>query len=115
MVPETKARVQYDHVVEADNDLVRARKGEFWGFIDKKGNLIIPIIYQMVWDFKAGLAPVKKNGFWGFINTEGQVVIDFQYDFVYPSGQESFYAQKGEEEKVIQVRGLVNSEVFSFS
>ena len=48
-----------------------------WGFIDVRGRVVIPAIYQKVGDFSQGLAPVqeKTDGLWGFIDQTGQMVI----------------------------------------
>lgn len=55
-----------------------------YGFIDKTGKLVIPLIYDDVEDFfNEGLAGVKLNGKWGYIDKSGIVVIPFKYDFVW--------------------------------
>ena len=51
------------------------------GFINKSGQLVIPLIYQDARKFSEGLAAVKKNGKWGFINKSGTMVIPAVYDF----------------------------------
>jgi len=55
-----------------------------WGFIDKTGKLVIPLVYDWVWDFSEGLAVVVQNGKCGFIDKTGEVVIPFGvYDDVF--------------------------------
>jgi hypothetical protein len=46
-----------------------------WGFIDKKGQVVIPMIYQKALHFRDGLAPVKQGGKWGYIDRQGRMVI----------------------------------------
>ncbi|QQS29019.1 MAG: WG repeat-containing protein [Sphingobacteriales bacterium] len=61
------------------------------GFIDVKGNLAIPLIFDGVNDFKEGYAAFIENDLWGFINKKGEVVIKPQFDFV---GTHGFFGFK---------------------
>jgi hypothetical protein len=54
--------------------------GGKWGFVDKTGKLVAPLIYEDVWDFSEGLAAVKMNDYWGFIDKTGRMVIPAVYD-----------------------------------
>ncbi len=56
--------------------------GKKWGFIDSKGELYIPPVYEAVGNYSNGLVSVRKNGKWGFIDNEGKLVIPFKFDFV---------------------------------
>jgi hypothetical protein len=47
------------------------------GYVDKKGNVIIPIEYSEAYDFKMGIARVYKDGKYGFINPRGETIIPF--------------------------------------
>ncbi|MCV3418177.1 WG repeat-containing protein [Campylobacter lari] len=51
-----------------------------WGFIDKKGNLIIDAKYDNAYDFNEGLARVELNEKWGFIDKKGEIAIDTKYN-----------------------------------
>jgi hypothetical protein len=58
-------------------------KNHKFGFINTKGQLVIPPIYSSAYSFSEGMAPVSKNGeFYGFINKEGKLVIKEKYNFV---------------------------------
>jgi hypothetical protein len=46
-----------------------------WGYIDLKGNEVIPAIYDDVRDFREGLAAVNYKGYWGFIDEKGKFAI----------------------------------------
>lgn len=46
-----------------------------WGFIDIKGEKVIPIMYQETRDFHEGKAAVKTEKGWGYINTDNKMVI----------------------------------------
>lgn len=53
---------------------------DLYGFIDMKGDVVIPAIYGGALAFSDGLAAVCKNNKWGYINTKGEIVIPIQYD-----------------------------------
>lgn len=56
------------------------KKSKF-GYINRKGEIVIPAVYAEVQDFRDGLAAVKVEGTdqvvakWGYINTKGNMVI----------------------------------------
>ncbi|MDP4176352.1 MAG: WG repeat-containing protein [Bacteroidota bacterium] len=52
------------------------------GYINKKGELVIPMIYDYASDFSGGLAVVKKNDSYGVIDLQGKAVIPVQYSEV---------------------------------
>lgn len=81
-----KNRLIYNHAVKLkklifeDWDLVKFVSGMGVGFLDKNGNIVVPIIYEDAIGFGMGdLAAVRKNGKWGFINRKNEVVIPFKY------------------------------------
>lgn len=63
--------------------LIRYRKGDKWGYIDKQGEIVIPIQYDDAGFFSEGLARVRVNGKYGFIDTKGNMVIPAVYDEAY--------------------------------
>jgi hypothetical protein len=50
------------------------------GFIDKTGELVIPIKYSNVRSFSEGLAAFKDSSLWGFINKKGDTIISPQFE-----------------------------------
>lgn len=52
------------------------------GFIDSKGETIIPFTFDQAFDFKDGLARVIKEEKWGYITKSGQVQIPLKYNFI---------------------------------
>lgn len=52
-----------------------------YGYINKSGNLVIPIVYQWAEPFKETLAPVTMGDKYGYIDTTGQLVLPYQYVF----------------------------------
>ena len=53
------------------------------GFIDKKGSVAIPLVYDDAKYFKEGLVKVKKNNKWGFIDKAGSTIIPIIYDDIW--------------------------------
>lgn len=53
-----------------------------WGFINKKGNIVINPSFDDVSEFNEGLAAAKVGDKWGFIDKNGAVVIKPEYDAV---------------------------------
>ena len=52
---------QYDDFSECREGLVRVRRNGRYGFIDKRGKVVIPCKYRVVDLFSEGLAAVGKN------------------------------------------------------
>ena len=57
-------------------------KREKWGFINKKGQLVIEGKYEEAKNFKEGLAAVRLDKAWGFISKKGKLMIPNQYQEV---------------------------------
>ena len=53
---------------------------EQYGFINMKGEVVIPTIYDGARAFSDGLALVCKNNKWGYIDANGEIAIPIQYD-----------------------------------
>lgn len=62
--------------------LFRVSQNDKYGFIDKKGNEVIPCEYDEVDYFHDGLAYVAKGNKWGYIDKSGREVTPFIYDEV---------------------------------
>lgn len=56
---------------------------ETFGFINEKGELVIPFQFERVYDFHSGLARFSAGGKYGFIDKQGKFVINPQFDDVY--------------------------------
>lgn len=50
------------------------------GFINRKGEVVIPLIYDHYAIFSNGLSVIRLNGKWGIINRSNKTVIPFEYD-----------------------------------
>jgi hypothetical protein len=52
------------------------------GYIDIKGNIVIPFQFKYVSDFSEGLASIcSENGLWGFIDQTGKYVIEPKFEW----------------------------------
>ena len=53
--------------------LIENSEGKY-GFIDAKGNVIIPTEYDDAYPFSSGMAQLKKDGVWSFVDQDGKVI-----------------------------------------
>ena len=53
-----------------------------YGYINRKGVLVIPHQFDEASSFSCGLAKVKQNDLWGYIDYWGRIVIPCEYEYV---------------------------------
>ena len=64
-----------------DNTLFLSKKDGKYGYVDKKGNVVVDYIYDDGTEQNEyGYAAVKKNGLWGSINENGKQIVDPKYN-----------------------------------
>lgn len=69
------------------DDLCRVKKNGLQGYIDRKGNLVIPYEWMDATNFVDGIACVKKGALWGAIDQTGELVVPCKYrDVVFSQG-----------------------------
>ncbi|MBQ3695532.1 MAG: WG repeat-containing protein [Alphaproteobacteria bacterium] len=56
--------------------------GNKYGVVDGQGQVICPVKYDMIRDFKEGHAAVMIDNLWGFINLEGKEICEVRYQNV---------------------------------
>lgn len=61
-------------------DLAQVRQNYKYGFIDKKGRVVIPFQFDATGSFSEGLVQVWQDGKCGFIDKKGKVVVPFRFD-----------------------------------
>ena len=72
-------------VLEGYEDSGGVYRGGQWGFIDKTGAEVIPLIYDRgTASFSEGLAVVVKDEKYGYIDKAGTVVLPLVYDYAGP-------------------------------
>ena len=62
-----------------NSNLTYARSDKKIGFINTKGEWVIPPTFDKARAFNSGLAPVARRKDWGYINEKGEVVVPMQY------------------------------------
>ena len=76
MAPQFK----YDEAYSFRDGLAPVKLNGKYGFIDKTGSEVIPLIYEGASTFSEGLAVVKTNGKYGFIDKKGKLVIPAKFE-----------------------------------
>lgn len=80
------------------------RKGKY-GFIDRKGKTVIPVIYDQTGVFSEDFCPVKIKGKWGYINKLGKLVIEPQFEMAYPFNNQFAKVRKNGKIGIINTDG----------
>ncbi|ABP65847.1 KWG Leptospira repeat protein [Caldicellulosiruptor saccharolyticus DSM 8903] len=62
-----KPSFDFGDVRDFHEGFAAVEKGGKWGFVDKTGKEVVPLIYESVREFSEGFAWVKKDGKWGII------------------------------------------------
>ena len=82
IVREIASGLEFDDVRNFSEGLAAVSIHGKWGFIDRTGEVVIPLIYDVVGDFHKGLAAVRignwETGKWGFIDKAGNIIIPFE-------------------------------------
>jgi len=69
------------------NGLIAVKStSDLWGFINIKGETIIPLTYNWVADFENGLCRVEKNGQQLVINKSGDIIFNHQDVYLFSIG-----------------------------
>lgn len=64
-----------------DNTLFLNKKDGKYGYVDKKGNVVVEHIYDDATEQNEyGFVAVKKNGLWGSIDKQGKIIIEPKYN-----------------------------------
>ena len=71
---------RYEYVSNFSEGFARVNNGNKYGFINSKGDEVIPCKYDYACDFSEGLALVSMNGKYGFVNRNGELVTPCKYD-----------------------------------
>lgn len=65
----------------SSQDLYAINEDGKWGYINVKGEVVVPAIYEVVGDFHDGLAPVRLDNEYGYIDSTGALIVPFQFEF----------------------------------
>ena len=64
------------------NGLAKVSRNDKWGYVNLKGEEVIPLHFDEVGDFDFGLVPVRLNNKWGYFNAQGQIAVPITFDAV---------------------------------
>lgn len=89
--------------------LVAVLKKDKWGYMDKKGNIVMPFEYETASDFSNGLATVSKDYKYGAINHSGDSVINLKYSHLgeFKEGLAAFTPVNSDKNGFINTKGKV--------
>ncbi len=77
----------FDVLQPVNEDRVPASRNGKSGYLDRKGNVVIPLVYDTALTFSESLAAVEQAGKWGYVNARGEVVIPLKFDHAEPFSQ----------------------------
>lgn len=105
------------------NELIPAKVGEKWGFINKENEIVINPQFDEISDYYSStkdLIPVKLENKWGYINTKGKYVINPQFEEASVFDKGLAYVKSNEKYGYINTKGeyVINpqfEEASSFS
>jgi hypothetical protein len=72
--------MEYGFVDVVSNGRVPATRDGKNGYLDLRGEVVIPLVYDDGRSFSDGLAAVKKENKWGYVDRDGRTVIPFDFD-----------------------------------
>lgn len=103
---------QFEGVRKFTEGLAGVKQDDKWGYINTKGDVVIPCIYDDAWGFSKGLAQVQQNGKKGLINAKGEVVVPCVHKkmrprFVRKSGGGFAFVQQDDKWGIINKVGKV--------
>ena len=75
------------------------------GFLDEKGNLAIPAIYDLASKFVKGVARVSKNNKDGVIDATGRIILPVNYDKICDFSEGLAFVTEGNNNYVINNKG----------
>lgn len=98
----------YHNMKDFNNGLavVKDPQTELYGFVNKKGEVAIPLSYKYATSFSDDLALVRvKSGKYGYINNQEEIVIPTIYDDAYSFSEGLAIVEKANKEMVIDKKG----------
>lgn len=77
-------KASFEEIREFNLGYACARIGNKWGVVNEKMEIVIPVIYDKIWDFwqfspKQTTTAAIRNGQMGFVNIQGEEVTEFKY------------------------------------
>lgn len=103
-----KGLTTYYNYANFSEGLARVSNGTTYGYINEKGDVVIPLSYDDAGYFHEGLAYVQDNGKYGYIDKKGDVAIALTFDDAYPFSEHGLaLIELGDKFKVIDKKGKI--------
>jgi uncharacterized protein (TIGR02145 family) len=80
IVPANYAKIDQDPISGLFRVQQSSKRGVQMGYIDQKGEIVIPIRYNNLGFIRDGLI-LAEDVLFGYLDSKGRVMIDFQYEF----------------------------------
>lgn len=102
-----KPKYEYIDYIFSDGLVIFQENGKF-GYLNKKGEVVIEAKFSKAELFCNGLAPVTfdEYGKWGYINQKGETVINPQFDYAEPFA----FSKKVTPVRINEKWGLINNK-----
>lgn len=85
--------------------LAAVKLNDKYGYIDWKGTIVIPTVYEVAYSFVNNMAQVKSDGKWGCIDRSGNTVIPMIYDYFSDFSEDLAVVRAGDKCSFIDVNG----------
>ena len=96
---------EYDFVNECICGLSVVKKAGKYGYVDKQGKLIVPLIYDEAVTLNEGYANVRKGEQWGYLDSLGNVLLEPQFNDAMGFSQGFAAVKKGGKWGFIDITG----------
>lgn len=73
----------YDDAQIQEKGYYKVKQNDLWGVVSNRNEIIIPIDFDYISEYRKGLISAKKMGKWGIINECGETIIPFEFDSIY--------------------------------
>lgn len=95
-------------ICDIQNELAVISDGnEKYGYVNKKGKIVITPKFEKAWSFQDGLALVKTDNKWGYIDKTGNYAIKPIYDEAWGFSNGLAKVQKNDKVGFINTKGVV--------
>ena len=100
-------QLKADSISDFYEGLIWVRAGGKYGFLNSKGENIIPFNYDFATNFFEGMAKVKQNNLYGCLNKEGKIVIPIEYSEISPLTNGFYTAIKSGKYALLDAKGTI--------
>lgn len=98
---------EYVSALLFQDGLAQVGIGDKWGVIDMLGQIVAPVIYDLLYPFSDGLAVAKFNGKYGAIDKFGNVIVPCIYDYVHPFTEGRAITKLNSKYGIVNINGEV--------